>query len=150
VPSCSTQEELDRISQEAEDEFKSRSVFQNLEEEQEDFSAWEAKMEQERSEGQFFKQLYVNSDRKRSPSGSVSEEMHSKASEIRSEINRELRSPLRMIIYVFLTTVLVGASMEDAVSEDPSWGTIAIYMAIAVYLALSARREMKLVDESLK
>jgi len=134
-------------------------------------------MEQERSEGQFFKQLYVNSDRKRSPSGSVSEvghvqsplarlphmgprppppltsrsqEMHSKASEIRSEINRELRSPLRMIIYVFLTTVLVGASMEDAVSEDPSWGTIAIYMAIAVYLALSARREMKLVDESLK
>ena len=72
-------EELDRISLEAEQELKAKSVFRDLAGSQDDIAAWEAQMEEERSAGQFFKQLYVDPERAknaRASNAAATKEVH--------------------------------------------------------------------------
>ncbi len=47
----------------AEQQLCAKPVFQDLEASKNDVAAWEARMEEERSVGQFFKQLYVDPKR---------------------------------------------------------------------------------------
>mmetsp|Transcript_7294 Transcript_7294/g.13187 ORF Transcript_7294/g.13187 Transcript_7294/m.13187 type:complete len:279 (-) Transcript_7294:77-913(-) len=143
-------EKIDRLAQEATENLESSTVF-NSGQDEDELEAWETRMEQERSAGQFFKRLYVDEKRKKKKSKSAStltsEEMKEKAKEIRAEVNKELRNPFRLVVYGFLSTVLLIAALEDALTEFPAWGRIALYMTIAGFCAFNGYKEVQYLEE---
>jgi len=140
-------EEIERMSREAAEDLDANAAFKSNQDEEE-LEAWESKMEQDRSEGQFFKRLYVDESRKKRPPASMTtKEMKAKAAEVRAEINKELRNPFRLVTYGFLTAVLLIAALDDALTSAPSWGRIALYLAIAGVCGFNGYKEAKYLEE---
>jgi len=136
------------INKEA-DEFEEQLRRSREENEARDkeFMTWEDDMAVSRSEGQFFKTLYPSSfNRKQLNDGSASaEELKARAARVTEPAKQEIKSPLRLYLFLALAFLLAADVGADLSSDQPSLGPDVLYTslaALAVFLAFNERREL--------
>ena len=165
----SLSETLDRF-QEVEDEVQ--AVRDQLMADKRDLEEWEDKQATSRNQGLFFQKLYkVKGRRGRSTSGEPLKEGESEGqvqgslawdqdvedenelramsiSKVKKPAEKEVSSPWRSWVYVYLCVVLLLVMAQDLIDSDtPSFALDALYGGLAGLMGFTAWRERSMEDE---
>lgn len=131
--------DINKEADEFEEQLKrNREEIERREKEQ---LLWEDDVARQRSEGQFFKQLY-----ERKTTGldeDTVEEAHRRAYKVKETAKEEVRSPIRLYLFFALAFLLAADVGADVASGDPSLGPDVLYTGLAAlscWLALNEKR----------
>ena len=161
----SLSETLDRFK-EVEDEVQ--AVRDQLQLDKKELEEWEEKQAAARNQGLFFQKLYKVKDKRISDAsdGSGGDELEGEGSrsrldegdeeerkaraisKIRLPANREIMSPWRSWVYLYLCLVLTLVVLQDLIdAQSPSFALDAFYGGLAALMAFTAWKERSMGDE---
>eukprot|EP01023_Acetabularia_acetabulum_P022824 TRINITY_DN2240_c0_g1_i1.p1 TRINITY_DN2240_c0_g1~~TRINITY_DN2240_c0_g1_i1.p1 ORF type:complete len:294 (-),score=36.95 TRINITY_DN2240_c0_g1_i1:236-991(-) len=132
---------LDNVNSNFEEYFKElQNSRRQMEEDEADFDDFQKQMVEERSRGQFFKQLYQSDlPKQKQTDNQIARK------KLRKKLYRQTydvsKSPMRMGIFSFLTIILGSQVCLDLASDSASYGLDALYTMLAVIFGTYAWKE---------